>query len=708
MAQLDLDGAGTWQLALVAEGFWGQPEVLIPGPARRRLNLLLFPVAAVTGRLELPQGEIRTTPLVARFQPIGGKSQAPPRGEVPCQLADERFRCLLPAGSLDLRLRSEGFVAHYFWDQTLPFGGHLSLGRLAFRRGASVVGWVERSDGEEPHPDTKVRLLPPSSGANALEDQRAQSMRIETKLAERGFFQLAGVPPGSYTLEARQPGLAPALRQGLAVLDGEELEVHPVLTLSPRISLTVTVNPPMDLGERPWRLQLMSRAREGQVHRGVVDSGGMYSFQSLEPGAYFLFVGDGDRQRVAIEELFLEDKDNRFDFQLPMIWVEGEVTLGGEPLAAALHFGGRSALVNTTLTSDQEGKFVGRLPRGGILAVDVEASQPTVFRRLAEVSVEAESAGEVARVDIDLPATKLRGEVVDGQGKPVPTARVIIIRIPGPIAVPAKAKPEKPSFFRVDEEGQFEIAGFALGSYRLGAVGQLGRHTVAGPTVDVDTYSGREGPWTRLVLEEAAVAEGIIRSTTGPIVGAKVTGLTPDSNPVSGLLVPNTRSGTDGRFQLPLPAGTELIRLLIMAPGFDLAHHLAETQKETTVVLNQGGGTLQIEIVGSEINDVRKPKPYILDSSGFRYRYGELRQWEQLNRIPRNPDLLQVPGLPADRYTVCWPTSNSPAAEARAVRNCRSLFVAPFSLTRLSRVTEAQGNELSEPEQIVESSKRSP
>jgi hypothetical protein len=113
--------------------------------------------------------------------------------------ANRNWTCSrVPATEFDLTILTRGFAPEYRWAVLVPPGGNLDLGPLALRQGASVAGWVQISPGSALDPNCIVRLSPAEVTDN--------SPVLTAKVQGQGFFQLTGVAPGTYVLEAAQSG----------------------------------------------------------------------------------------------------------------------------------------------------------------------------------------------------------------------------------------------------------------------------------------------------------------------------------------------------------------------------------------------------------------------------------------------------------------------------------------------------------------------
>src|SRR5690349_20973371 len=98
-------------------------------------------------------------------------------------------------------------------------GGFLLLALLALtnspagaeERGSSVAAWVAGGGGAI-DPERIVARLSPLAACDA--DLKAaiqlQQTAVERPVSKDGFLQIAGIAPGNYSLEVRQPGFASA------------------------------------------------------------------------------------------------------------------------------------------------------------------------------------------------------------------------------------------------------------------------------------------------------------------------------------------------------------------------------------------------------------------------------------------------------------------------------------------------------------------
>ncbi|MCP3963343.1 MAG: carboxypeptidase regulatory-like domain-containing protein [bacterium] len=426
--------------------------------------------------------------------------------------------------------------------------------------------------------------------------------------------------------------------------------------------LSVGFEPPVDFQGEPWALVLGTLAETETISSGRSAPDGTWRAVGLKPGRYYLIVSDSTGSRVASDEILVGGPMTDHWVILESIEVEGWLTLGKEPIEGEVFFGGSSGMTSIRMGADAEGRFYGTLPRPGAWKVDIRSDSAGVHRRLRSVEVEPAAGSSRARVEIELPGTRLEGDVVDPEGRKVARATVLAVPVPKKQGEPA----ESPSHTRTQDDGLFHFEGFEPAVYRLQAIRVVsGKKELSEP---LEVLLSEDDPFrsVRLVLGRPVLFRGRALSSSGGVPGASV--LTTPSGGAATVLIPNVRTDPDGRFELNLPEGSSEVELTILAPGFLFYRRVVAISErgEVPIVLEQqGGGT--IEIRPREPVELRGGVglPYVVRADGMRIDLGTLQLWSSLNHVRSAAGLIEVPMMPTDAYQVCWPLTPDDKAEGR-------------------------------------------
>lgn len=671
---LQLDPDKLWRLSFLAAGFWSEPRTLQPSKGGA-VRLTAWPTGTLTGLVTVPRGESLPEEMSLRFEPSEG---APEVGQIPrslgrCPVEEGHWTCEMPAMRADLRLRATGFVSHFFWNVELRAGGTRQLGSLRLERGGSVVGRVTALDGDL-SPECKVRLALSESGESdsTAGKERLRRLAHEEKPDERGFFHFKAVSPGSYTVSAEQPGSAPARIFPVTVMKDAETEIRSPLELTPPLALEVRLTPPVGLSGRPWKLEVLQLSpipgSVDAVFEGLATEEGRFVQEGLPPARYAVFVKSPEGDKLAAEVFELTPATTTLELDLPVLMVEGTLSLGDEPLSAELVFGGLFGIQRAYLVSDEKGDFVGTLPRPGEWLVYVEAEDPHVRRSLM-VDVEPEDG--VARVDLELPATRLSGQVVDSNGRPVVQALVKVFdpRIAEEVVD------------RTDAEGRFFFEALAEGRNVVWA-GHLEAGRSAEVAVDVVE---KLDPNLTLTLRPARTVSGRVVGPAGPVPGTLVLAKLYGETGAHPFFMESSKAttGVDGKFEMEIPESAHRLQIIALPPGYALAPSGVTEVPERPVVISveQASGTVVFELDEPFIWEDRwKPRPGLWIDGAPLDRF-VLQEWAAVQSINnQGKEEYRVPALPPGRVTACWaaptPETFRSAPEPRA-DICQQGFLGP-------------------------------
>ncbi|MBK9373707.1 MAG: hypothetical protein IPN03_08220 [Holophagales bacterium] len=578
--RFDLPGAAGWAISIDAPGYWSWPETVSSGG-----SFGIWPAAILGGELRLQvAGEVGE--ITARFVPSPGSKGLegfPAEGGVSCPVQENRFRCVVPAGTFDLRFRAKGHVSVYRWGQTIAPGAIMRLGTLELRRGASLVGKVVSNERDAPKPGScKVRLEPPGvSGTKRQGDPDHNGSGVDA----RGFFHLEVVPPGNWVIVAEQEGFAQA-RRPANVLEGMEANLKEPLVLSRPARIALTLLPPQDPGGKPWMVELLESreaARAETVASAPASLGGAWSRDGLASGRRMMIrvrTSEGHAWWADATAFELAGPIHRRVLDLGLEEVRGTVRLGDQPLAGRLTFGAPDENLSIEIRSAVDGSLEGHLPRLGKWHVDVASEQPSVHR---QIDVEIRRGGDGrGRLEIVLEDRALTGEIVDENDKHLDRA---ILKIS------PKAGGRREVVQERVEGGLFRLTGFEPGDYLLRAEGP-GR---VSETVVAEIAPDGSSPFLKIVaVREAQIALRLVTEQGSPIPSASVNILRTTLFP--GLTSISERTDATGRVSFRTQPGASHQCFAFAQEGWPV-HVFSVTPglEEQQVIIPGATGTIQVE-----------------------------------------------------------------------------------------------------------------
>jgi hypothetical protein len=558
-----LDGL---RLDLISPTFWSAPTLLADHDPAAILKVELFESCEILfseekgGAKEGPAAMAEPILLEVSSVPVPREKAALGKTRLDCSLKEERWHCRAPAMPLDLRLEKPGHAPRYVWNAKVEPGKTLDLGRIRFRRGSSISGFVTVAEGEP----TGVRIeVEPAGSWMARDGQRRELRKLEALASERGFFQVLGISPGAYSIVASRSGLAEAELSPVDVREEQETSLAEPIHLDLAAVLEIHVSPPTGPLGRPWQL-LLARERPGsnvadESFEGSTDEKGAFAWQGLRPGSFFLNVSnpDGEKTGAGDDSIWLSQffelapGNQTLYFDIPVIGVEGTFKAGDEPLQGRLIFGGYHGAPHVAIWTDEEGHFEGQLPRKGEWDLDAELQGQLLS--LEKVNVEPRG-GRAARLDIRLPDTRFHGRVTH-KGKPVEGAELW-----GNLQEPGRS-----SRFttKTNAEGVFDHRGIDPGRYEVTA--SSARLRLGAPQLSFEVREGADDPAVEIELEEFVRIEGQVLAGGEPAPMAAFRA------------VLKARQGEDSRqgqtdstgvLRLTVPESTREIALVVAPAGF--------------------------------------------------------------------------------------------------------------------------------------------
>jgi hypothetical protein len=663
--------ASTGNLTVLSEDWWAAEQDLPIAEAEGPIRVDVYAAGFVEGRLQAPRGLAPPETIhLTLYSPDAWDRDE--RWSLPCPVAATEggqpaaFRCKVPAGTYDVRLRPGGFASAYFWKLSVSSAEPRSLGTLALKPGASVVGRVETTDGTPFDDTTRVTLHSAAQLDGSAVDQRLEVQKTATVIEKHGFFQITGLSPGSYRLLATQKGFAQGVSPELLVVAGRESTLLDPLVLGRPLQLQLRVRPPQDPHGKPWKIGLAQNS-PASWRKGETDGEGVWLAPDLPEGEYRLSIQSHRGDRWHREELILapwEPLEREVD--LAVVPIHGIVTLGGKPLEAHLWFGRRHGFERVHRHSDEEGHFRGFLPREGEwpLEVQLPGERQSVWQA-REVLVDLDPEAGVAELHIELPATELSGWVLDAQGQRLANAAVAVQYAEGFGSASQSTGPE----------GEFRFVGLPEGEVSLTAEqGDRGS-----PQYSVELQEATPVRDVVLTLAGHREVSGRIVSAFGPVPRALLLVL-PQVNgetwPYPSML---QHADLNGEFRFEVPDQATSVMAIILPRGFAARFLILPTSGESPIeiAVDQRGGSIRIDTT-------QAPN---LPAGNLRLMAGQA--WVSLNLL-RHFWRTEVEGsdfillnLEPNDYALCR------SKEIDGSSNCSRGALAPFGELRLAPPTPA-------------------
>jgi len=644
---------GGGRLRVSAPGFWAADQVLVvrdqQGKGATEALVELVPTGKLEGAVLVPRGFQAPEGLDLRFgsSPVDAASPRPAlKGRVQCPIgADGGWSCELPAGVHDLRWSAPGFASILRWDVAVGVGDAGDAGELELIPGGAILGFAEAVmplnavERLAVQVDLEVAGAEPARAGNR---RRLGYLRQSLPVGPGGSFQFTGLRPGTYRITARAEGLASAFRSQVTVLEGRETEIPETLRLMPLIAQEVLVSPPRAPAGRPWSVSLRAPdLRSFEAACRTADHGGC-TFQEIPAGEYKLRVEDLPGSVWWDQPVRVEADGLPLEVFLPIVPLQGRITLGGEPVRARMLLRRETSGAAVEIFSDHEGRFRGHLPGGG--EWDVAGS---FERRGAECSLGTHGIippadGDPAWLELELPDTEVLGRVVGADGRGV--ARASVYLNPRP-----RGGASDRSRAVTDEQGRFRFRGIAEGVYAARAVGPDSAKT----SEELELQDGRR---TEVVvrLPGSIPIRGRVASLDGVAVSGAEVHLMPGVALSEMPGVERVVSGPDGSFEAEIPAGTRTVTFTVLPPGqaARIARFAVPEEGEVEVVVQPWGGTLRLGSPGHRMVVGTR-----LAHDGTWAWLGTLASWPALHGLASGlgSEQMTLPMMEPGEYRFCAP-----------------------------------------------------
>ena len=693
--------SGVWQveiptgaepvLNLSSDKLWTQPISVVPG-AQEVIRVDLLPACPVFGTLNLNGTSkdkrpdkifLKITESEPRVSVNGGQKEARSY-DLDCPVdASGNWHCSAPAGRYHVRLSIEGFVPQYLWDLELPAGESYSLHTDPWKRGASVSGWVEAPyEGKGDLTRAQIELRPLVGGDSQRAEEKSRDTlglrRIQVQPDERGFFQIVGVPQGTYQVSAGGEGWSETLRSPVDVAAGSESRLMEPLELAPLAAMEWVFEPPHLPNGSPWSLSLVDPAKHEVVRRGQTDLSGVWTVDGLPAGEYILVLSDdrgAQENRIVTEKMILTPgKETQF-LNVPIIELTGLVTAYGEPVTGTLWLGGRFGAMSIAVEIGEDGVFEGFVPREGQWALDIARDGMAGVQSLEPVVLEQPSYGGRVVVEIELPDTRISGSVLDSADRPIGAAQIRLIDL---------ESREKVAEITGELDGSFQLEGLRPGDFKIYASAAEGQSEL----LDISVEEGVEPAEVRLVVDEMKTIVGSVQSPEGPVTGAFVT------------ISPSWRLGTmqraitggDGKFEVEFPSTVDSLDIVVLAPSHALASYrlpLSSSSEEAgsreplLLHVERSGALLELDLGDRPFNEVT------LRAGEVQITGGTLLQWLRLSGglsdgLPGQDGPIHIPRVAPGAYALCPGNAVNYLGASGRPAECDGLYLAPTGVGRLA------------------------
>jgi hypothetical protein len=593
--------------------------------------------AVLTARVVGPPRQSLPRELTVRVRPsLGLKGQEALSWEttVTCPVRNGRWRCVVPAAErVDLRIEGAAVMPVYRWSETIGAGQATRLGTLRLRRGATISGWLRVDDLESrprvPEHAVRVKLIPLGVPAPriGLRPNPLPLVPREAGSQPWGFFRFDGLQPGLYTVEASEPGFAPARFGPLQIRGDRSIELREPLRLRHPAIVAGQIDPPLPRSRKgTWRVHLVPKPLPfpSLALAAAVGGDGQWSFRDLAPGDYTLSIKDPAGAAWMIRNIHLGPGLQTMNLNIPVRTLVGRVTQADRPLPSRLELRAEDETGPFKAEADEEGNFhtlVPEAPTGRTWNVQVQA--PGILPVVLKDPVRQPFSG--ARLDILVPDTRLPVAVVDSRRRPVPFAKVVV---PG----------EPENRFRTDATGFCEIRGLKPGL--LEVLAEHPRIPCRSEAAKMVLREGVREPLLCLALPDPVEVYGRVEPTFGTAAGALVVARPSGTGPAI-----STRTDGDGEFRLVLPAGTRAVELAVLAPGaaFRKLRVEVDPKRLLRVPVDPAGGTLVLEIPEEILRRARESQTLESDLD-------LLCRWADLQGCKPEPGRLVVPNVEPGPY----------------------------------------------------------
>jgi len=545
----------------------------------------VYPAGTLTGEF-LGEGFSDGTQMarVKLSAPKGDPGQALDSATLSCPVDDKgEFQCAAPTGTWRASVFLENDAPWMSRQLVVEREQTQSLGPIPRKTGGTVIGEIlEHHDSTL---ESTLSVILRQSDRHTQGMSRAPGLRFATQPNAFGELQIRGLPTGKWDIEFVGDSGRRGESPGVKIESGELTTLATPVQMTQTRTFAVHVDPPLHPTGEPWGVEVLRKSKAGsttltEAATGYCDEHGDWVSPPLYGDRFAVRIVGPNGSQFAWREMVAADGQNEVWLDLPLVWLQGSVSLGDDPLASRLRFKESDEGATLIAHSNDDGRFGLLLPKPGTWLVQVDSTTRQVSSYRESIDVHAH--GRSATVDIRLPDTQLEGDVTDEDGAPVAGAEVELR--------PGDA-PEQPIHTRTDTAGAFRFRGLAEGPVSVFA---SDRERSAGPVTVPVSEEGT--PPVHLKLRRMIEVSGSVQSAVGAVRHATIFSIPVLPGPPPSVREESqTESDESGRFTLRLPATTSRLSLVTLAQGYALTPVEIQNPTETepiSLTLRQDAGTL--------------------------------------------------------------------------------------------------------------------
>lgn len=637
---------GVWTISALADGYWSLPRTVDASGGDVTVEIKVWPAGVLRGTLTGSTSKRRPPNEVSVSFQFAGLPKVGYLATEGCRTSGSVWQCSLPVGTLNVRIKPDGYVPRYFFNVGISPAVDTTVGLLTLERGVSIVG-------------------------NLLEDSGAAALgaRVELRSANgepligsapattrsRGFFQLVAQSSGTFSVYGEVEGRSAHSALFTPTEGADELQLASPLYLKPAAALVVEVSPALDPEGNRWRLQLVRI--DGRKARllgsgGRADDGGRWKQPVVAPGQYWvgLATARGIKWRAVLFDA--APGVTTVNIEAQPCPLAGSLLIGKRPLKARLLFGGNNGATSIPAESDESGEFTTAVP----CTEDLFAREWTVLvrwddssRTVTNVRLEGTPDGG-ARTKIVITDSRLTVRVVDERGVALSNPVLSILDKRGRTVEQALWSEEPTS-----ERGRIVVPGLEYGSYvAIARTGPAAHAQEVAQTADPVAFDVSEASPERdltITVKKNITVAGVVVDQDGvPLSGVDVRLL-----PSHAALMPMGVETTDpaGRFQVQLPSTTREVALAAWRYGF--AYKIARVDLPLTegivIRMTRQGGTL---ILNHDRPVWEEPVAYVFRGGSFAAA-AVLRNWATLHAelSAESGNRIVIPSMEPGTYSAC-------------------------------------------------------